>query len=149
MALGRERVSQAWRDLHEAVYYAADATGCAQFIQFADLQSRRGDSAADLESLRCMHKAGRLTGDEVLRYQRLSATHDAIMRTPMGRPDTEPEAATVRSFVAEAGDVETQVWRLVPDTGLPGGMRETIIDPQDGHARVMRRGRRRDVAGIE
>ena len=149
MALGRERVSQAWRDLHEAVYYAADATGCAQFIQFADLQGRRGDAAADLESLRCMHKAGRLTGDEVLRYQRLSATHDAIMRAPMGWPDTEPEAATVLSFAAEAGDIEAQIWRLVPDAGLPGDMRETIIDPQDGRARVTRRGRRRDDAGTD
>ncbi len=39
--------------------------------------------------------------------------------------------------------------RLVPDAGLPRDMRETIIDPQDGRARVTRRRRRRDDTGTD
>ena len=39
----REPLRQAWRDIHEAVYYAANATKCAQYTEVADLRARRGD----------------------------------------------------------------------------------------------------------
>ena len=51
METARDRIGEAWRDLHESVYYAADATGCAQFIKFADLRARSGNADADIESL--------------------------------------------------------------------------------------------------
>ena len=63
----REPIRQAWRDIHEAVYYAANATRCAQFADFADLRARRSDIEGDLDALRCMRRGGWLAGGQVRR----------------------------------------------------------------------------------
>ena len=139
MGAGRERVSRAWRDLHEAVYRAADATGCAQYIQIGDIQARQNSAAADIESLRCMRTAGRITGDEVARYRNLGAIYSTLMSAPIGRPDTEPAADDARAFADEAGDLETAIWAVVPDEALPGSMWARVVDPVSGIGRLVRR----------
>jgi hypothetical protein len=142
MAAGRERVSRAWRDLHEAVYHAADATGCAQYIQLGNIQARQNSAAADIESLRCMRSAGKITGSEVARYRKLSANYSTLMFVPIGHPDTEPEAEDAQAFASEAGELEATIWEVVPDEALPGGMRDAVVDPETGVIRMVRRSRR-------
>ena len=138
MGAARERVSQAWRDLHESVYYAADITGCAQFIQFADHQARRSDAAADIEVLRCIYKAGRLTGDEVLQYQHLHAHYIDLVRAADGSFPTD----VINQFVEAAQELEERIWQVVPNEKLPSGMVTRSTDPQTGQLGTIRKSRR-------
>lgn len=136
--MAHDRIGDAWRDLHEAVYYAADATGCAQFIQFADLRARRGNAAADIESLQCMQKMGRLASVEVLQYQRLHADHTRLIQEGNGAlPDT-----LVDRFVSAAQELEERIWRVVPDDKLPDSMLTRVNDPASGQAHLVRKDRR-------
>jgi len=138
MGAARERVSQAWRDLHESVYYAADITGCAQFIQFADHQARRSDVAADIESLRCIYKAGHLSGDEVLQYQRLHAHYIDLVRAADGGFPQD----IINQFVEAAQELEARIWQVVPNEKLPSGMVTKSTDPQTGELGMIRKSRR-------
>ncbi len=142
MARARDRLSEAWRDLHEAVYYAADATGCAQFLWFGDLQARRGDAAADIESLRCIRKAGRLVGEEELRYQRLYAEHTRLIREANDSISGD-SGDSMERFIAAARELEVRIWQIVPDNALPSGMLTRIgslTGEQHSFARKDRRG---------
>ena len=134
----RERLRQAWRDVHEAVYYAANAAGCAQFVQVADHQARRGDAAADIEVLRCIQRLGRLTGDEAQGYRSLHATYTLLMRSVGGALATDE----AECFIREAHALEARVWSVVPAEQLPGGMFTTTDDPASGQLRLARRVRR-------
>ncbi len=138
MDKARDRLGEAWRDLHEAVYYAADATGCAQFIQFADLRARRGNAAADIESLQCIQKTGGLTGGEVRQYERLDADHTRLIQAAIGDvPD-----AHVDRFVSATQELEQRIWRVIPDDKLPGSMFTRVNDPTSGQAHLVRKNRR-------
>jgi hypothetical protein len=138
METGRERIGEAWRDLHEAVYYAADATGCAQFISFADLQSRRGDPDADIASLHCIQKTGRLASTEVQQYQRLHLEHTRLIRAA----NSDWTEESVGQFLAAAQALEARIWRVVPDERLPSGMLAQVNSPTGEGAYLVRKDRR-------
>lgn len=133
----RERIRQAWRDIHESVYYAANATRCAQFTDFADLRARRGDIDGDLDALRCMQQGGQLTGDEARRYERLHTAFTALMRQ-----EDSVVAAAVEEFTAEVQALEAVFWALVPVEQLPGGMFAPNGESAPGQFQLVRRSRR-------
>lgn len=133
----RERIRQAWRDIHEAVYYAANATRCAQYTDYADLRARRGDLSGDLDALRCMQQGGQLTGDEARRYERLHLDFTALMRQ-----EDSVVAAAVEEFTAEVQALEAVFWALVPVEQLPGGMFAPSGDSTAGQFHLVRRSRR-------
>ena len=134
----REPIRQAWRDIHEAVYYAANATRCAQFTDVADLRARRSDISGDLDALRCMQRAGRLTGDQVQRYERLHEGFTALMRPGIDAPATN----VVAGFVLAVQELEAQLWALVPTEQLPAGMFTPSHDAERGKLHLVRRSRR-------
>lgn len=138
MAVARDRLSEAGRDLHEAVYYAADATGCAQYIWVDELQARRGDAAADIESLRCIRKAGRLVGEEERQYRRLHTEHVRLVR----EANDDASGDSVGRFVDAARELEVRIWQIVPDNALPSGMLARIGGLTDGHQYLIRKDRR-------
>ena len=134
----RERARQAWRDIHEALYYAADTTKCAQYADYGTLRARRGDICGDLDALRCMEQGGFLPGEAARRYARLHADFTALMRQgdeAGNDPSTEP-------FMAEVHELEAQIWALVPVERLPVGMFASIDIGQSGRLRLVRRSRR-------
>lgn len=133
----RERARQAWRDIHEALYYAADATRCAQYTDFSTLRARRGDICGDLDALRCMEQGGVLPGDAVRRYARQHADFTALMR-PVGEVNQEEIAA----FIAVVQELEAQIWLLVPVERLPVGMFASVDIGQSGRLRLVRRSHR-------
>ena len=134
----RERVRQAWRDIHEAVYYAANATRCAQFADFADLRARRGDMGGDLDALRCMQQGGQLVGDAARCYEHLHADFTALMR----RGDDAGVDAATEAFTAAVHELEVQLWALVPVEQLPVGMFAPVNVGTSGQLRLVRRYRR-------
>ena len=134
----REPIRQAWRDIHEALYYAANATRCAQFTDFADLHARRSDIEGDLDALRCMQQGGRLTGDQVRRYERLHEGFTTLMRQEIG----VLSADAVAGFVLAVQALEEQLWALVPTAHLPAGMFAPSHDAERGRLHLVRRDRR-------
>lgn len=134
----REPIRQAWRDIHEAVYYAANATKCAQFTEVADLRARRGDISGDLDALRCMQRLGRLVSNEARRYEDLHEHFTVLMR-----PGADaPADGEVAGFVGAVQELETQLWALVPLEQLPAGMFAPTNDTERGRLRLVRRSRR-------
>lgn len=137
-AAGRERARRAWRDIHEAVHHASDATGCAQYAVFADLRARRGDVLGDLDALQCMQQNGQLTDDAARRYERLHADFTALMR----QGDQPEPGAAIEGFIAAVQDLEEQLWALVPAERLPAGMFAPVNVGTSGQVRLVRRLRR-------
>jgi hypothetical protein len=133
-----ERVRRSWRDIHEALYYAADATKCAQFEHYGLLPARRGDICGDLDALRCMEQGGFLPGDAARRYERLHADFTALMRLGDGE-GIETRAA---GFIDAAGEMETQIWALVPVEQLPVEMFAPVRVGTSGRIHLVRRSRR-------
>ncbi len=134
----RERVRQVWRDIHEAVYYAANVTGCAQYTDIADLRARRSDLGGDLDALRCIERGGRLVSADVQQYERLHADFTDLMRWA----GDEPSPKAVEQFTTEVYGLETRVWAIVPTEHLPSGMIAQVVDDSNGKARTVRRVRR-------
>jgi hypothetical protein len=134
----RERARQAWRDIHEALYYAADVTKCAQYADYGTLRARRSDICGDLDALRCMEQGGFMPGEAARRYARLHADFTALMR-PGDEADDNQGAET---FVDAVGELETQIWALVPVERLPVGMFASVDIGQSGRLRLVRRSRR-------
>jgi hypothetical protein len=133
----RARIRQAWRDIHEAVSYAANATRCAQYTDFADHRARRGDLSGDLDALRCMQQGGQLTSDEARRYERLHTAFGILMRE-----EDSVVAAAVDEFMDAVHALEATFWALVPVEQLPGGMFAPSADGTTGQLRLIRRSRR-------
>ncbi len=133
----RERIRQAWRDIHEAVYYAANATRCAQYTDFADLRARRSDLSGDLDALRCMQQGGKLTGDEARRYERLHTAFTILMHE-----EEDVVAAAAEEFATAVHDLEAVFWALVPAEQLPGGMFAPSGESTAGQFHLVRRSRR-------
>ena len=133
----RERIRQAWRDIHESVYYAANATRCAQYTDFADLRARRGDISGDLDTLRCMQQGGQLTGDEARRYERLYEAFTILMRE-----EDSVVTDAVEEFTAAVHELEAVFWALVPAEQLPGGMFVPSAESTTGQFQLVRRSRR-------
>jgi hypothetical protein len=133
-----ERVRRSWRDIHEALYYAADATRCAQYRDCGPLRARRGDICGDLDALRCMEQGGFLPGDAARCYEQLHAAFTALMRLEAD----EASQASGEAFIAAVGEMETQLWILVPVEQLPVEMFAPVrIDPS-GRIHLVRRSRR-------
>lgn len=130
-----ERARRAWRDIHEAVHYAANATRCVQYTDFADLRARRGDLCGDLDALRCMQQGGKLTGDAARRYEHLHADFTAFMSQD-GDPEDE---AALDGFVAAVHDLEEQLWAIVPSEQLPVGMFAPVSIGTSDQIRLVRR----------
>lgn len=133
-----ERARRAWRDIHEALYYAADATKCAQYADYGTLRARRGDICGDLDALRCIEQGGLLPGDAARRYERLHADFTALMR--LG--DDEADNARGEDFIAAVGEMETQLWTLVPVEQLPVEMFAPVRVGTSGRIHLVRRSRR-------
>jgi hypothetical protein len=134
----RERTRQAWRDIHEALYYAADATKCAQYADYGSLRARRGDICGDLDALRCMEQGGFLPGEAARHYARLHADFTVLMR-PGDDTGNDPVA---EGFMAAVHELEAQIWTLVPVERLPVGMFASVDVGQSGRLRLVRRSRR-------
>lgn len=133
-----ERVRRAWRDIHEALYYAAEVTKCAQYADYGPLRARRGDICGDLDALRCMEQGGFLPSDAARRYERLHADFTALMRLGNGAGlETRAEA-----FVSAAGEMESQLWILVPVEQLPVEMFAPVRVGTTGRIHLVRRSRR-------
>jgi hypothetical protein len=131
-------VRRAWRDIHEALYYAANVTKCAQYEDYGALRARRGDICGDLDALRCMEQGGFLPGDAAKRYERLHADFTALMR--LG--DDEAVNSRAEGFIAAAGEMETQLWTLVPVEQLPVEMFAPARAGASGRIHLVRRSRR-------
>lgn len=132
-----ERARQAWRDIHEALYHAADATRCAQYADDSSMRARRGDIGGDLGALRCMEQGGFLPGETARHYARLHADFTALMRPASGADPPETAA-----FIAAVQELEAQVWLLVPVERLPVGMFAPVDIGKSGRIRLVRRSRR-------
>jgi hypothetical protein len=134
----RERIRRAWRDIHEALYYAANATRCDQYTDHGTLRARRGDICGDLDALRCMEQGGHLPVDTARRYERMHADFSALMRLR----DGDAVNAEVEEFIAAVGELETQFWTLVPVEQLPVEMFASLRVGASGRIRLVRRSRR-------